>query len=1017
MRNISTASLAKLATRLGTEPVCIVEIQWQIDGETSLYADKAVEGMDGRILELASMEDVINVSKSGTSQSVDIVLDDTDGALKEIFNNTDIHKKKVWVYQWFTGIPLTDKILLFVGQIASPITWKEGDRTLGFSVISRSEDNEIGFSPEEGSFPFLPQNLIGTVWPLIFGTVKKLPGILVDQIPYSDSANNASGDAAASITKDGTGIKDPSLDHRIDDNNKNSQGAAALAQAYFIGYLLASFTARKRGELGEFDSISRGKGHFSGLAKNYLQQGNAKLKEAHKIRKKTDTLKTVKQAQEANEKPSIGVTNGSQFQQNKATKINLGGAVHQGRFIGDSFIIDSRTHPMAEQYEGMVIDPLGPDRQGVPLIPRQNYFWADAGQPLKIGIIADQTSAEEKADPPMPLRYIVASTIQVTVQAIFAYRTVAGLKQLVPVPGNYYYVFQEDFGTLPITLIWMSHPLSSRMQSNGETEGWEDEIWVNATSPIGPNTVDILTWLIETYTNREIDADSFAAVREFIDPYPMHFAVIDRPNALGLISQIAYQARCVVWLKNDIFFIKYLAKADTPTDTIVEDDILEQTMEVSYTETEDLVTKYVADWRADYKMSKSFKIILRYNILYYGLILQIKTFSCFNMQQLVEKAATFWLIRGANTFKKLRIKVPISKLNIETLDTVTVNFTGRYIANVPVNCVVEEAKLNTADYTIELLLWVPVRAGEMIPYIFAYPGDLEVTYFFPTEEDIKQGRVTGAGKSLPVPEPTFNNKVELPQKHTPEKPDLSVTFSGDKGTQVKTTQNPSTWGADPTIQNDVAQIIPEIFTYLDTSTVNSTGKKPAGTTKYKYDGQDVKDEFTPEIVTPRTYPGRVIARTGESNSGHAAYNVAVFQEGFGGTATTLSNVQFVGNADETIDPGTGVIVSEVFVTGEDNETEISLYMQTGGSGGGNTYPGYVQSGNATDGYTLETWPQGLNKDPVTVEGAVPIQINETDTGGDEIEVDTGVVVIEIPAVDPDTNEAITEYYFYVAVWQ
>ena len=317
MRNISAASLAKLQTRLGTEPVCVIEVQWQKNGAWTRYSDKAVEGMQGRILELSSLEDVINVSKSGTAQSVDITLDDSDGHLKNIFNSVDIHKKKVKIYQWFTGIPLSDMFLLFLGHIASPVTWKEGDRTLSFSVISTSEDHEVGFSPEEGSFPTLPQGIIGTAWPLVFGSVQKLPAILIDNIAYSDTAGGTSGDGAASVTEEGTGIKDPSLDHRIDDNLKNAAAATAIAQLYFVGYLLASFTARKRGELDEFDSIEKGKGYFSGLAKQYLSQGNAKLREAQKIRQKNQNLTKVRDEQERNQKDKIKVTIGELFEQGK----------------------------------------------------------------------------------------------------------------------------------------------------------------------------------------------------------------------------------------------------------------------------------------------------------------------------------------------------------------------------------------------------------------------------------------------------------------------------------------------------------------------------------------------------------------------------------------------------------------------------------------------------------------------------------------------------------------------------
>ncbi len=1006
MRNISAASLAKLAERKGTEPVNIVEIQWQKDGPLSLYADKAVEGMQGRILQLDSFEDVINVSKNGTSQSVNITLDDSDGALKEIFNNTDIHKKKVWVYQWFTGIPITDKILLFLGVIASPVTWKEGDRTLSFTVISQSEDLEVGFSPEEGSFPTMPQGLIGQAWPLVFGKVFKLPCILIDNIVHDDDDDNKSGDGAASVTTDGTGIKDPSLDHRINDNENNAENAMLIAQLYFIGYLQASFTARKRGELDDLESIEKGKGYFSGLAKQYLQQGNAKLIEAQKIRTKNDNLISVRNEQETNQKSAIGVTNGDLFPQGTSMKLNLGGALHEGYFLANQFHVTGRTHPEVEQYVDFDVGSPA-TRQGVPVLPRQNYFFADAGQPLRIGVLAVSANDQETIDnPPLPVRYIVAATLPVSVSVVFAYKTVKEIKRLQVVPPNYYRVIQADFGSLPVTMLWFPVALSARTLPNGESEGWEDQIWATCSSEIGPNTVDILIWLIETYTGRSYDAATFNAVRTLLEPYPMNFAVTDRRNVLSLIADIAYQARCIVWLKNDVFYIKYLAQAEDPVDTITEDDVLEQSMELQYTETEDLVTKYKAFWRADYKNSKSFAVILRYNIAYYGVQEKEITYFCFNQLQLVEKAATFWLIREANTFKKIKLTVPISKLNIETLDTVTLDFASPYIANGPIDCVVEEAKVNTADYTVDLLLWVPVRAGEMEKYLFAYMGDLEVGYYFPTDKDIETGRA-GGGRDV-----NYNNNVRLPEAGPAGSPDYTNPFSGDAGNGgiVKTTDRPVTWGSDPTTQTDLNQLAPQIIPRFDASNIAGTGTKPAGTTTYQYDQQDVKDLFQPESITPRTLPAYVIAETDEWN-GYATYSVDLYTFGFVGESKVVEGVVYIGDKENKLISGTAVMVTEIFVPDEDGEIEIHYYMGNSTDGTGRVFPGKITSGSGEE-YEVDLYKNGTDE-LAEIVTAYQLQIEEDET----IPEDTWVLVNEL--IIPDVTEETGfryEYYIQVPVW-
>ena len=53
MRNISQAGLAKLASRYGNEPITIIEVDW-VDGTTAVYADRDVDNIPGRIIEVVS---------------------------------------------------------------------------------------------------------------------------------------------------------------------------------------------------------------------------------------------------------------------------------------------------------------------------------------------------------------------------------------------------------------------------------------------------------------------------------------------------------------------------------------------------------------------------------------------------------------------------------------------------------------------------------------------------------------------------------------------------------------------------------------------------------------------------------------------------------------------------------------------------------------------------------------------------------------------------------------------------
>jgi len=91
MRNISPEGLAQLAKRHGNEPVNIIEVDWIAGQAPAAYADKDVQGIAGKIVELGDLDDVVahiiaesGVTNSDTSQQIDVTLDDIDGSIKTI---------------------------------------------------------------------------------------------------------------------------------------------------------------------------------------------------------------------------------------------------------------------------------------------------------------------------------------------------------------------------------------------------------------------------------------------------------------------------------------------------------------------------------------------------------------------------------------------------------------------------------------------------------------------------------------------------------------------------------------------------------------------------------------------------------------------------------------------------------------------------------------------------------------------------------------------------------------------
>ena len=198
------------------------------------------------------------------------------------------------------------------------------------------------------------------------------------------------------------------------------------------------------------------------------------------------------------------------------------------------------------------------------------------------------------------------------------------------------------------------------------------------------------------------------------------------------LQEIAFQARCAIWISNGVFYLKYLPEEPTPADTITVSDIdAEKGIEVELTSTEDIVTKMKVKWRlswadlSDRPKDKAEKtIILRHNVAKYGTQEQEYDFYIYNQPDIVYKCATFWLIRKSNTWKRIKFKTFLNKLNLETFDAVTLDFDQPYVANGPVLAIVEKANYNSADNCVDFECLVPVAGGTMEKYHFFWPAAL-----------------------------------------------------------------------------------------------------------------------------------------------------------------------------------------------------------------------------------------------------------------------------------------------------
>lgn len=1013
MKQLTSNSTTTLATKTGTEPIIVVSIHWERGSSKFLsYADKDWLTIPGKILEVSGLEGGIS-TKSGNGGSVNITLDDTDGSIKEIIDTNDIHKVKVEIFQCYQTLTWADRILLFGGELSSPIEWSEGERNVRFTVVTRIEDNQVGFSPEEAQFPFLTQDAIGKPWPLAFGNVVNLPatkagqvlsGLSEDRLDIVDwllwykrqqlswaiesqvliqahygqiieqACNNVP--PIDYLTKEF--IRLCQLENSLLQQLSSLQGSLLRLKQLVVFYRKSGDARNYRATVNKIINTSKQifaiagtkQGHFTRFGHDIqipaqlgtlTEIGNWKVWIADSLQYIKTTLKTKEEAnikleaaikassklyqelvevddqicwQELWIKQSIVINGGYLFPQNQVTDIMIKGLRWRGTFNYDLFTFLTPGSPLPIYGPGDVIiadaywpidycnvldefaninkfwitdgsknlkgmyclveskyfvpsavpgvnpyrhivhvieqddnlctfelckintetaghgtngtpkllpedsdNPNTPvDQNNVPLLtdameditgvpmsdedaktlanleilrkydttcaplipgipgPRNLYtiigydigrILAVASVPLVTWIESSQIVIEEIPSSAAwsgdygskvytledQSEVYVANILPSTIKSVMAYRTSRdGVRRLQPVPETYYKINEHeilipaneelDEPEFAVTSLHFRAALSSLAHDN-----WEDNVYITLQSSVGPNVVDVIQYLIETYCqsidgiSTTIDSVSFAATKTLLSNYPVNFALLNRQNVRQVLQEIAWQARCALWDVDNKFYIKYLAIEPTSDITITEDDVEVNKLKLTMTDTEELVTEMDITWKETYlpplPLEEPRRLVLRNNVKKYGLHKSSQDFYIYNDLPSIIKAATFWMIRMSNTWKRVTFTTFLPNLALDIYDTVTLDFVAPYFATSEMKAVVERLTFDSNDNTISIDTWLPVRTGEMTQYPFAWPSTLDPTITYPTLQEIADGDAGGNGIGILVTGPVL----------------------------------------------------------------------------------------------------------------------------------------------------------------------------------------------------------------------------------------------------------------------
>lgn len=903
MRTISENTLALLAGKEGIESVLIVAVKWTDEGGYFWYADREIpeQNIPGKILELGSFDNVISADGNSSNTSVSVKLDDTDGTIKAIFDSHDIHKRSVVIFQWFVGMPWGEAITLHEGVLSSPIVWDEGQRTFSFEVIDKLEANEVGFSVEEGIFPFISQDLYGKPWPMVFGSVRHSQTLKLQNIPTA-------------FTLQAFGIPDPTIPKQIAKlsaeglmwiNAGQSQAIAAAIRCSDIN--------RVNTLVDECEEDSEVQEHKAKAEEYYLK--------AAEILTEQDNLRDQYREQLAWKRDGIQLASTHFINEKFEGRVKVGDLIFLARMQGHSGVLltdpeIAKAGQIASYLDDYTInkDQYYPDVELKTKNVKTGFQFVQAGS--QVEIVND-----------FPIRHMV-SMIPGTVNSVWAYRSHNGLKRLTKLPTRYYTVETLDFGALQPVVVKLLKPLSmvnvienERIETYENQYGarlpqhivpqvdWEDDIYVSFTSTVGPNTVDIIEWVITNYCpGMGWDETSFDDVKAKLTNYPMNFTYTNRIEAIEFIKQLAYQARCAVWVKGSIFYIRYLSEEMTPVDTITEDDVINASMVVSGTSTESIVTKYIATFSPDYTQEGPVELTLRFNINKYGLNTQSHDYFAYNHFSLVQKSATFWMIRDSNTWKILRCKLPATKINLETFDFVTLDFDQEYVATGSVVALVQSATYNSDDHTIDVEFWIPVRLGEKIKYDFAWPATLESSVKFPPANEILPGNSGGLSEvkgTMPASN-SLRHEIDNPSSG------LHITYRRDEP-QI---QRQSISGYIPRVRPPREQVLGPDYFPSDTDDEYPTLEEPQSdeptfeeTPLFDYDYNDSTFlDPVATIVDNRMYPGHILSFKETDANGYQIYEVRIYAKAFAEQSKVIEARVMQLDEDEEIPEGTAVYV-------------------------------------------------------------------------------------------------------------
>ena len=602
-----------------TTPVNVLKIEFGGAIGTKYYSDRDISSpitAEGRVISWGEFS-AEAIEAEGTISDIQIELEDSDLVLLGYIRTQNLLNVQTYFYQFFTGLVWGDSVLLLRG-VVKDVSWEESTPKLSLSIenIQALFNKTLGTEATKEIFPNIRKEDEGKILPLAFGKIEKGQAVQVIDSKRTTLVIPLPPDASVAI---------------VTDSRDFGQGITNIYNI-LIGRELV-------------------RGYFDGSKLQILQRELVI----------TTGLTT------------FDPPNGRTFRAN-LTPAGPSWVGYRIRFYFGSTEVDRQ-----------ISNYTSPDVYGIDAwlhVPAGVYYEIygkqekhDAGEIVQEKIENYTWIVNDAPSDSFDWIEIEAS-LQITGQGVS--NKVKNITTIVKLREEYYTINLNDStwaGLLGHNVTSIVLPFDPKNLPNSPYAS--GELLPTFVGITDTNPVDIIVNLAErlglTYPG-DFDTASETAAQTATSWLNFGFQITSNFGYKDLYD-IAFQARLALNFDQGVLTFKYLENAvGSSILTVTDDERVLDSLEIQPVETHKVINKVTASFY-DRGIIRKITATDTGSIAKYGEQEKELNLWCINIRAFAESIAQFWLRRWSESYEICQFKTPLTSLEVERYDWITLNFT------------------------------------------------------------------------------------------------------------------------------------------------------------------------------------------------------------------------------------------------------------------------------------------------------------------------------------------------------